>query len=104
MNGALGGDELAGLLTAAVIRLAGYPPPAARYIQARDQAAAEVDRLTAVARAVADSGGEQRAAADVAGMVGGLSREDLADLLTAAVIRLAGYPQPAAPSGEKASR
>ena len=72
-------------------------PPAARYTEARDRAAAEVDRLTGVARAVADSGGEQRAAADVAGMVGGLGREDLAGLLTAAVMRLAGYPGPLRP-------
>lgn len=65
-------------------------PAAARYQETRDRAGAEVDRLAGIARLAAASGGEQQAAADIAGMVGGLDHEELAGLLTAAIIRLAG--------------
>ena len=66
-------------------------PPDARYQETRDRAGTEVDRLAGVARLAAAAGGEQQAATDIAGMVGGLDQEELAGLLTAAIIRLAGH-------------
>jgi hypothetical protein len=67
--------------------------PGASYQEARDRVTAEIDRLAGVARAVTAAGGEQQAAADIAGMVGGLDKEDLAGLLTAAIMQLAGHAE-----------
>jgi len=69
--------------------------PSAAYQETRDRADAEIDRLAGVARLVTASSSEQKAAANIAGMVGGLGREELAGLLTAAVMRLAGHTESA---------
>jgi hypothetical protein len=63
-----------------------------RYHDALDRTGAEVDRLVGVTRSLAAASGAQRAAADVGHLVLGISSEELAGLLTAALIRLAGLP------------
>jgi hypothetical protein len=55
----------------------------------RDRASVEIDLLTRVARLRAAASGEQRAAVEVSGMIGRLGHEELAGLLTAAILRLA---------------
>jgi hypothetical protein len=61
----------------------------AAYQDSRDRASVEIDLLARVARLRAASSGEQQAAAEVNGMIGRLGHEELAGLLTAAILRLA---------------
>jgi hypothetical protein len=63
--------------------------PAATHRDSRDRASVEIDLLTGVARLRAAQNGEQRAAAEINGMIGRLDHQELAGLLTAAIMRLA---------------
>jgi hypothetical protein len=63
-------------------------PPAA-YQDSRGRASIEIDLLSGVARLRAAQNGEQQAAAEISGMIGRLDHQELAGLLTAAIMRLA---------------
>jgi hypothetical protein len=49
----------------------------------------EIDLLSAVARLRVAQSGEQQAAAEISGMIGRLDHQELAGLLTGAIMRLA---------------
>jgi hypothetical protein len=81
----LGTAELAGLLTAALVRLARGDHGTA----VAAQPGAEIDRLVGIVLVRAADVGERRAAADVCALVSEMGKGGLADLLAAALVRLA---------------